>query len=60
MSGERRKSNMTRKAATTAKAKIAPPGRPKKQIQKKRPKAQWHEEAVIHQDVFCAEAPTQP
>jgi len=50
---------MTKKAIRT-KTKVAAPVRPKKQVQKKRPKARWHEEAVIHQDVFFAEAPTQP
>ncbi len=50
---------MMRKAIT-AKAKVAAPARPKKQIQRKKRKARWQEEAVIHQDVFFAEAPTEP
>lgn len=33
-------------------------GRPKKHAPKKRAKAQWDERAVIHQDVFFSEAPT--
>lgn len=49
---------MTRKATRT-KTKAAAPARPKKQIQKKRAKARPEEEAVIHQDLFFAEAPTE-
>jgi len=50
---------MTRKP-TRARKRVVPQGRPKKQIQKKRARARWQEEAVIHQDLFFAEAPTQP
>lgn len=50
---------MTKKAAR-ARAKVTAPARPKKQIPRKKAKARWHEEAVIHQDVFFTEAPTQP
>jgi len=50
---------MSKKAAR-AKAKVTAPARPQKHIQRKKPKARWHEEAVIHQDVFFTEAPTQP
>jgi hypothetical protein len=50
---------MTKKATTT-KTKAAAPARPKKQIRKKRTKAHPEEEAVIHQDLFFAEVPTEP
>jgi hypothetical protein len=50
---------MTKKANRT-KTKISAPARAKKPVHRKKPKARWHEEAVIHQDVFFAEAPTQP
>jgi len=50
---------MTKKATKT-KTKVATPARPKKETRKKRPKARQEEEAVIHQDLFFAEAPTQP
>jgi hypothetical protein len=49
---------MTRKAART-KNRAVPRARPKRQTARKRAKARWHEEAVIHQDLFFAEAPTQ-
>ncbi|MGC2333674.1 MAG: hypothetical protein WA581_19640 [Candidatus Acidiferrales bacterium] len=44
------------KKATGTKTKAAAPARPKRQVQKKKPKARWHEDAVIHQDVPFAEA----
>jgi hypothetical protein len=44
------------KKATRTKTKAAAPARPKKHVQKKKRKARWHEEAVIHQDVPFAEA----
>ena len=51
---------MTKKATRT-KTKAAAPAQLKKRIQKKRkPKARPEEDAVIHQDLFFAEAPTQP
>ncbi len=50
---------MTKKAARE-KRKAVGPLRMKKQAPKKKSKARWHEEAVIHQDVFFAEAPTEP
>jgi hypothetical protein len=53
-----RRCTMTKKP-TTAKAKVAAPSRPKKLVQRKKRKARWQEEAVIHQDVFFAEAPTE-
>jgi hypothetical protein len=43
----------------TAKTKVVAPARPKKHTPKAKARARWHEEAVIHQDVFFAEAPTQ-
>ena len=54
-----RRCNMMKKGIT-AKAKVAAPARPKKQVQRKKRKARGQEEAVIHQDVFFAEAPTEP
>ena len=57
---ERRRCNVTKKMTRT-RTKAAAPARPKKQIRKKRPKARLLEEqAVIHQDLFFAEAPTEP
>jgi hypothetical protein len=47
---------MTKKTIS-AKTKVATPTQPKKRAPKKKSKARWHEEAVIHQDVFFAEAP---
>jgi hypothetical protein len=50
-----------RKKANRTRTKAAAPARPKKQIRKKKPKARLlEEEAVIHQDLFFAEAPAQP
>jgi hypothetical protein len=46
---------MAKKAIGT-KAKVTAPARPRKPVQKKKAKGRWHEEAVIHQDVFFAEA----
>jgi hypothetical protein len=48
------------KTATREKNKKPLPGRLKKRAQTKKPKRRWHEEAVIHQDVLFAEAPTGP
>jgi hypothetical protein len=46
------------KRATKAAGK-ARPARTKKPVQKKKAKARWREDAVIHQDVFFAEAPME-
>ncbi|HEX4003569.1 MAG TPA: hypothetical protein VHX36_13035 [Candidatus Acidoferrales bacterium] len=50
---------MTKKA-TREKTKTMAPVRTKKQTEKKKAKARWHEEAVIHQDLFFAEASMEP
>lgn len=50
---------MERKRART-KAKKAAPARAKRQIRRKKHAARSHEDAVIHQDVYFAEAPTEP
>jgi len=49
---------MTRKA-TRARGKAARPARRKKRAPRKRTKGQWHEDAVIHQDLFFAEAASE-
>jgi hypothetical protein len=48
---------MTKRATKAAgKARLV---RTKKPVQKKKAKARWRKDAVIHQDVFFAEAPME-
>ncbi|HTZ99755.1 MAG TPA: hypothetical protein VMB02_05450 [Candidatus Aquilonibacter sp.] len=47
---------MTKKTPR-AKGKAKAPAAPKKRVRGKKPRARLHEDAVIHQDLFFAEAP---
>jgi len=49
-----------KKKTIRTKTKVAAPARLKKRVPNKSPKARWHQEAVIHQDVFFAEASAEP
>jgi len=46
-----------RRKVLRAKAKVTGPPAPKKRVHRKKAKARLHEDAVIHQDLFFAEAP---